>query len=164
MQARRLLATAAVLASALPLAAGPPRADALATARPTAEMSARSAALDYATDAHVATNRQRTSRRLPALGRNQCLTALALRQARAMAERGELFHQDLAGVQRRCGMGWVGENVAYGFSDGVAVVRGWMDSPGHRRNLLRPQFRLEGIGAVQQDGVWYVAQVFGARV
>ncbi len=162
MHARRFLASVAVLASALSLAAGLPRADAAPADRP-GPAAARSAALDYAADAHVATNRQRTTRGVAALGRHQCLTTLALRQAQAMAGRGELFHQDLAGVQRRCGMGWVGENVAYGFPDGLAVVRGWMDSPGHRRNLLRPQFRLEGIGAVQRDGVWYVAQVFGTR-
>jgi uncharacterized protein YkwD len=36
-----------------------------------------------------------------------------------------------------------------------------MRSPGHRANILRRQFRREGLGAVRVNGVWYVAQVFG---
>ena len=50
-------------------------------------------------------------------------------------------------------MGWVGENVASGFTDGKALVSGWMHSPGHRANILSEHFRLMGIGAVKKDGV-----------
>ena len=80
-----------------------------------------------------------------------------------MARAGELFHQDLAKVQQRCGMGWAGENVAVGYSSGRAVVKGWMGSPGHRANILRTEFRLMGIAAVKRKGRWWVAQVFGTR-
>jgi uncharacterized protein YkwD len=42
-----------------------------------------------------------------------------------------------------------GENIAWGTgSRGTAraIVAGWLASPGHRANLLRPSFRLVGVG------------------
>jgi uncharacterized protein YkwD len=59
----------------------------------------------------------------------------------------------------------VGENVAYGYPNGRSVVNdGWMRSPGHRANILNPDFRLMGIGARKgHDGRWYVAQVLGRK-
>jgi len=45
----------------------------------------------------------------------------------------------------------VGENIAWGGGSHVApatVIREWLESPDHRRNLLRPGFRRIGIGAV----------------
>lgn len=47
---------------------------------------------------------------------------------------------------------WVlGENLAYGtgaLATPKAIVQGWMDSPGHRENLLNPDFKDVGIGIV----------------
>ena len=41
------------------------------------------------------------------------------------------------------------------------VVEGWMNSPGHRRNLLRPDFREQGIGIIiNDDNQVYVTQNF----
>ena len=59
----------------------------------------------------------------------------------------------------------VGENVAYGSPTGTSVVDdGWMNSEGHRANILNPDYTLEAIGARKgPDGRWYVAQVFGRR-
>jgi uncharacterized protein YkwD len=45
----------------------------------------------------------------------------------------------------------VGENLAWGagsLSRARAIVRVWLASPGHRRNLLDPGYRLVGIGAL----------------
>ena len=39
-----------------------------------------------------------------------------------------------------------GENLAYGFPSSKAVVKGWMDSPSHRANLLDSQYREVGFG------------------
>jgi len=42
---------------------------------------------------------------------------------------------------------------------------GWMNSPPHRENILRPQYRLVGLGARKsQEGSWYVSQVFGRKM
>lgn len=41
------------------------------------------------------------------------------------------------------------------------AVRGWLDSPGHRANLLHPHVRSEGLGAhVQKNGQVLIVQVF----
>lgn len=143
-----VLAASVLWASAL--VAVPPSA----TAKP-------SGATKYANTAHTATNAQRAKHGLMKLKKNRCLRAMARAQAEKMAKARELFHQDLGRVQRRCRVGWVGENVAYGYGTGRAVVRGWMGSKGHRENILQRKFRLMGIAAVKRRGVWYVAQVFG---
>jgi uncharacterized protein YkwD len=40
-------------------------------------------------------------------------------------------------------------------------VRGWMNSPGHRENILRPGYRRTGIGvAIAADDKVYVTQLF----
>ena len=50
----------------------------------------------------------------------------------------------------------------YGYPTGRAVVRAWMHSEGHRRNILDPGFRLLGLGAARDDdGDVYAAQVLG---
>ena len=82
-----------------------------------------------------------------------------------MAQQEQLFHQDLGDLSRECKLATAGENVAYGYRTGKSVVNdGWMNSEGHRGNILNPSFRLMGIGARKgHDGRWYVSQVFGAR-
>ena len=41
------------------------------------------------------------------------------------------------------------------------TVRGWMDSPGHRKNILTPHWKTEGIGVfISPDGKVYITQNF----
>ena len=82
-----------------------------------------------------------------------------------MAQQERIFHQDLGDLSRACKLATAGENVASGYRTGRSVVNnGWMNSEGHRGNILNPSFRLLGIGARKgHDGRWYVSQVFGAK-
>ena len=130
---------------------------------PPAPSAARSGAGDYAASAHRSTNAKRDNHGIDTLTRNACLKKFARKQARRMARQGRMFHQPLKKVQNDCDMGWAGENVAYGFGTGKAVVKAWIKSPGHRENILRPQFESMGIAAVRRNGVWWVAQVFGTE-
>jgi uncharacterized protein YkwD len=58
-----------------------------------------------------------------------------------------------------------GENVAYGFGDAAAVMNGWMNSEGHRQNILNPNYKEIGIGYAQgADGRPYWTQDFGAAL
>ncbi len=41
---------------------------------------------------------------------------------------------------------YVGENIAAGYITAEEVVRGWMNSPGHRENILNPNYKEVGIG------------------
>lgn len=54
-----------------------------------------------------------------------------------------------------------GENVAYGFSTPSAVHEGWMNSPGHRANILNGNFVQMGLAtATGSNGYLYWTQVF----
>ena len=99
------------------------------------------------------------------LKKGACLTRAAERWARQMARSGRLTHQRLGPVLTGCHVSWAGENIAVGFPSGASVVtRGWMRSSGHRANVLRPQYRLMGVGAARdRHGRWWVSQVFGRR-
>lgn len=53
-----------------------------------------------------------------------------------------------------------GENIAYGQATPEDVVDGWMNSPGHRENILNNTFNKMGVGVYQHDGVIYWTQLF----
>ncbi len=53
-----------------------------------------------------------------------------------------------------------GENIAYGYPNPESVVNGWMNSEGHRKNILSPSFGRIGIGCYKSGGVLYWTQFF----
>lgn len=110
------------------------------------------------------TNSIREVRDLPRLRKNTCVQKFAVRQARRMAAKEKMYHQDLGPVLKRCSLRRAGENVAYGFTSAAGVMGAWMDSPGHRANIVEKRYRLLGVGARKSEsGVWYFAQVFGRK-
>ncbi len=62
------------------------------------------------------------------------------------------------------GSGWLGENIAAGYTTPEAVMNGWMGSSGHRANILNTNYREIGIGYAT-GGTWghYWVQDFGNR-
>ena len=68
------------------------------------------------------------------------------------------------------GYNWsiVGENVAAGYTTPESVVEAWMNSPGHRANILNSEFTDLGVGYdnapdnITGDTDVYWTQVFGA--
>jgi uncharacterized protein YkwD len=57
------------------------------------------------------------------------------------------------------------ENVALGYPNAETVVDGWMNSSGHRRNILDREVIETGIGIARSStgGVYY-CQVFGRQL
>ncbi len=60
---------------------------------------------------------------------------------------------------------FVGENLAKGiFEDDQELVTGWMNSPGHRENILNPRYLEIGISVKKDlylgDRIWMAVQVF----
>jgi len=54
-----------------------------------------------------------------------------------------------------------GENIAYGQKTAQAVMTAWMNSPGHRSNILSPSYTQIGVGyATNKNGVAYWTQMF----
>lgn len=46
-----------------------------------------------------------------------------------------------------------GENIAVGYKTPEQVVAGWMNSEGHRKNILNPKFTAIGVGYLE-GGYW----------
>ena len=44
-----------------------------------------------------------------------------------------------------------GENIAAGYSSPAKTVEQWMNSPGHRENILNPAYRELGVGYAYED-------------
>jgi len=86
------------------------------------------------------------------------LTAVAQAQAQRMASSGTLFHNPHLATDVKH-FSWVGENVGYGPSV-TALHTAFMNSAGHRANILDHQFTEVGIGLVQVGNTLWVAEVF----
>jgi uncharacterized protein YkwD len=56
--------------------------------------------------------------------------------------------------------GMLGENIAAGQRTPEDVMAAWMDSAGHRANILNCDYTVIGVG-LNEDG-WYWTQMFGA--
>ncbi|MEV8533817.1 CAP domain-containing protein [Streptomyces sp. NPDC051211] len=98
---------------------------------------------------------------------NAKLTTAAQNHSKDMAAHGNMSHTGSDGSdpgQRitRAGYTWrtYGENVAYGYSTPEKVMTGWMNSPGHKANILNCSFKEIGVGLAQPNSYW--TQVFGA--
>jgi uncharacterized protein YkwD len=103
-------------------------------------------------------NRERSSRGLRAVRLNHKLSVAARAHSRDMVKRGYFDHTSPSGhtmTGRVSAAGYrfrsLGENIAWGsgtFATPRSIMREWMDSPGHRDNILRAKFREIGIGVV----------------
>jgi uncharacterized protein YkwD len=155
----RWSATALVVALALALVAAPAASAAHACSAVNASIATASKrTLVRATLCQL--NVERARHRLRPLRLNRRLSAAARRHSRAMARRHFFSHNSLNGSSfldriRRTGYlrgarSWtVGENIAYGsgrLSTPRSIGRAWMNSPGHRANILSSSFRAIGIG------------------
>src|SRR3989344_4740191 len=62
---------------------------------------------------------------------------------------------------------YAGENLAVDFSDSADVSRAWLDSPGHRANILNKNFLETGVaiskGMYQGRETTFVVQFFGRQ-
>ena len=104
-------------------------------------------------------NATRTENGLPALYPHPAALAKAQVWAETMAAEGELRHSELTdGITGDWKL--IGENVGYS-GDIATVHQAFLDSPGHRANILDERFNWVGTGyAESDDGRIWVAQVF----
>jgi uncharacterized protein YkwD len=112
-------------------------------------------------------NQERAAAGCPAVTLNDKLGKAAQDHSADMAAHSNMSHTGSDGSdpgQRitRTGYTWrtYGENVAYGYSTPEQVMQGWMNSPGHRENILNCSFKEIGIGLAEPNHYW--TQDFGA--
>ncbi|GGQ87205.1 CAP domain-containing protein [Streptomyces flaveolus] len=98
---------------------------------------------------------------------NSALRELAEDFSEAMAAQGFFDHTDPSGATpwdraEAAGISDLGgENIARGQADAQAVMDAWMDSPGHKANILNCDFRTLGVGVHFGPGGPWWTQDFG---
>lgn len=98
---------------------------------------------------------------------NSALRELAEDFSQAMAEQGFFDHTDPSGATpwdraEAAGISSLGgENIARGQADAQAVMDAWMDSPGHKANILNCDFQTLGVGVHFGSGGPWWTQNFG---
>lgn len=118
-----------------------------ATASPTQKLEL------YAIEQHVIarTNAERIKSGLNPLLIDQSLVESARRHAAWMTNRNTLQHTTAP----------VAENIAMGQRTPAEVLQSWMNSSGHRANILNPSYRRIGVAAyTRPDGTIYWCQQF----
>ncbi|UMG94333.1 CAP domain-containing protein [Nocardioides sp. TF02-7] len=169
-----LLSTALLLVAptgAAPGAAAAAPATAAERAEAPAERAAQRAGLaDRRRQVVRFTNRARRANGCAPLRQVATLNLAAQRHTKRMARARRLDHQlpgepALGRRVTQAGYDWtrLGENIAYGYPTARSVVRAWLRSPGHRRNILDCRFRHIGVGFVMRGGTPWWTQDFGRR-
>lgn len=111
------------------------------------------------------TNVQRVAHGCRPLKYNNTLQRAAQGHANDMSRKHYFAHNSINGTiwwKRIMKAGYKdpgGENIARGFSSANSVVRAWLNSPEHRRNIMNCQFRTIGIGFNTNGDYW--VQDFG---
>lgn len=119
------------------------------------------------------TDRARVSAGGRPLVESELLTQAAQAKAEDMAARGYFSHTgpdgeepwvwiELAGYAYQ----YAGENLAVRFEDSKDIVDAWMDSPGHRANIVKPHYTNIGVGIAEGEyqgaPATFVVQYFAA--
>ncbi|MFF1413748.1 CAP domain-containing protein [Streptomyces sp. NPDC058289] len=112
-------------------------------------------------------NKERAAVGCPVLTVNAKLAKAAQDHSEDMAAHSNMSHTGSDGSDpgrriTRAGYQWstYAENVAYGYDTAAKVMEGWMNSPGHKRNILDCDLKEIGIGLAQPGQYW--TQDFGA--
>jgi uncharacterized protein YkwD len=168
------LAFAVLVASAtlaLASCSGPPtrlRADALPSQDPPPSAQEVARQIEKVFALH---NELRSKDKLNSLEISPKLTKAAQRHADDMAKRQKMGHTGSDGTApadriveagykyRRCG-----ENVAYGRWEPDRLMKGWMDSPPHRKNILGSYSQIGVACATAEDGKTYWCVTFGLPI
>jgi uncharacterized protein YkwD len=118
------------------------------------------------------TNKEREKEDLRSLQNSEKLNFIAYKKAKDIIDRDYFAHisptgEGAADLAEEAGYEYllIGENLAKGvFENNEEIVTGWMESPPHRENILKPQFTEIGVaiekGIQQGREVWVGVQIF----
>ena len=125
-------------------------------------------AYQYAQDILALVNAERSANGLKSLTLKDSLCAAAYTKSKDMADYNYFSHTspnfgssfDLLN-SRGIVYSYAGENIAKGYTSPEAVMKGWMNSSGHRANILNSNFTQLGVGYYKAaDGQTYWTQIF----
>ncbi|MCK9229026.1 MAG: CAP domain-containing protein [Syntrophorhabdaceae bacterium] len=121
------------------------------------------------------TNLARSEHGLAELRQNIFLDAIAEERAKDMLEKGYFDHisptgEGASNIAQKAGYRYsrLGENIARGwYLNDKEIVDGWMQSPGHRKNILSPDYAEIGVavvkGTFEGSEAMIGVQVFGKQ-
>ena len=113
-------------------------------------------------------NQERAKNGLKALRPNWELSRVARHKSQDMRDKHYFSHTsptygspfDMMKAYR-IGFSYAGENIAMGQTTAWQVMQGWMNSTGHRQNILNPNFTEIGVGYAEGGtGKYYWTQMF----
>ncbi|MFE5189582.1 CAP domain-containing protein [Streptomyces sp. NPDC056628] len=142
--------------------AKPPKAEERTSAPVTVSAEAAAAA-----EVLRLVNEERAQVGCTPLAANSALADLAQNFSEDMAQRGFFDHTDPSGASpwdRAAKAGVTdlgGENIARGQADAASVMEAWMNSPGHKANILNCDFKTLGVGVHMGAGGPWWTQDFG---
>lgn len=106
-------------------------------------------------------NAERARHGLSALKHNWELSRVARYKSQDMRDKGYFAHNSPTygtpfQMMKSFGISYksAGENIAKGYSTPAAVVEGWLNSSGHRANILSSSFTEIGVGYVADGHFW----------
>lgn len=104
-------------------------------------------------------NKERAKAGLKALAVNDALTVMALDKAKDMSSNNYFDHNSPTygspfDMMKKYGISYsyAGENIAKGQRTPEEVMNSWMNSEGHRKNIMSPNFTMIGVG--YYNGYW----------
>ncbi|OZI10657.1 hypothetical protein CEW92_15700 [Bacillaceae bacterium SAS-127] len=107
------------------------------------------------------TNKERTKVGLPALQIDSQLSKVARKKSEDMLANNYFSHTSPTygspfDMMKQFGVTYsaAGENIAKGQRTPEEVVKAWMDSPGHKANILSKDFTHIGVGYVENGSIW----------
>jgi uncharacterized protein YkwD len=113
-------------------------------------------------------NKLRAAAKLPPLELSTKLQAAAEKHAKDMASHGKMTHTGSDGsssIERIVATGYkyrrAGENVAAGYFTTDGLMKGWMESPHHKRNILGSFSQIGVACATGENGKRYWCVTFG---
>lgn len=123
--------------------------------------SSSSASSSYVTEVIRLVNVERAKEGLSALTENTALSQVAQLKSQDMCDNKYFSHTSPTygspfDMMKKYGITYktAGENIAMGYKTPAAVVEGWMNSSGHRANILSSSFTQIGVGYVQSGNYW----------
>lgn len=118
---------------------------------------------DYSNSVLKLVNKQRAANGVSALDADETLTKEAMLRAAELAV--SFSHTRPNGSSADTAYTWtytMGENIAWGQMSADEVMVSWMNSSGHKANILSSNYTKIGIGCFYCDGIMYWVQAFSA--
>ena len=128
-------------------------------------VSATPARFVSAAGCYTDVNKYRNAVKAGTVKRDANLEKIAKIRAEEMAKSGKFSHtrpNGKSGLTLIKGNLYKGENIAMGQKTTSAVSKAWYNSAGHRKNMLKKQYKKVGIAGYEYNGVIYWAQVFSS--